>query len=235
MRHRRFVHPSPRKECFIGNFQNGFGTSTRARIRAWACLAGLASTTLPGLQGCGGGAVETHVAPVLAIPVIVTQPASSTVDAGQSETLSVSARGDALVYDWYRDGQLIVGATGPVYSIASVTDTDAGDYDVTVANGAGSVTSAAAIVTVVGTPPVITAQPLPETVPLGGNATFSVTATGAGLLYRWFAHGVAIDGASGATLTLTAVDADSAGAYQVVVSNADGSVTSAAVDLVVGP
>lgn len=75
--------------------------------------------------------------------------------------------------------------------------------------------------------PAITAQPAGLIVAPGGNATFSVTATGSPPpTYQWQRNGTAITGATAASLALTNVQASDAGDYRVVVSNAGGTVTS---------
>ncbi len=75
--------------------------------------------------------------------------------------------------------------------------------------------------------PAITDQPDNVTVSQGQPATFSVSATGtAPLSYQWRKNNVNIGGATSATLTITSAQSSDAGNYQVVVSNAAGSVTS---------
>lgn len=78
------------------------------------------------------------------------------------------------------------------------------------------------------TTPLITSQPTNTSVASGGSATFSVTATGGALAYRWQRDGEALQGAESATLTLPAVTSvDSGARLRVTVSNAAGSVDSA--------
>ena len=83
--------------------------------------------------------------------------------------------------------------------------------------------------------PTITTQPQPanQTVAVGSNVTFSVGASGNALTYQWRKNAVAIAGATQPTLQLTGVQTGDSGAYDVVVSNAGGSVTSNAVALTV--
>ncbi len=82
------------------------------------------------------------------------------------------------------------------------------------------------------TAPSITAQPQPQTARAGGSVTFSATATASpNPSYQWQRNGVALPGATGATLTLNAVTAAEAGVYRVVVSNSAGSVTSSEASL----
>jgi glucose/arabinose dehydrogenase len=75
--------------------------------------------------------------------------------------------------------------------------------------------------------PVITQHPQNRIVPVGGTATFTVSATGtAPLSYQWKKNGVNITGATSATYTITNVQLSHAGTYTVTVSNSGGSVTS---------
>lgn len=77
------------------------------------------------------------------------------------------------------------------------------------------------------TPPSITTQPQSQVVGVGSTATFSVEAFGsAPFTYQWFLDGVAITGASGATLSVLANGLAEAGLYTVSVSNSAGSATS---------
>lgn len=62
---------------------------------------------------------------------------------------------------------------------------------------------------------------------MGHRVTFTVAATGtAPLSYQWQREGSNLPGARGATYTIPVVNASHAGDYSVVVSNAEGSVTS---------
>ena len=74
-------------------------------------------------------------------PLITTQPTSSTIIIGQSITLSVTASGSALAYQWYFNGLAIPGATSSTYTIASTTLANLGAYKVSVINSFGTVTS----------------------------------------------------------------------------------------------
>jgi len=89
------------------------------------------------------------VNPAPIAPSITTQPASQTVTAGANVTFTVVASGSApLSYQWRKNGGNIPGATGNSLALNNVATADAGDYTVQVSNSAGSVTSAAATLTV---------------------------------------------------------------------------------------
>jgi len=79
-------------------------------------------------------------------PTITSQPASVTVLVGQPFTLSVTATGQGLSYQWARDGMAIPAGTASIYSVNNSTTADSGAYTVTVSNASGSVQSSPATV-----------------------------------------------------------------------------------------
>jgi hypothetical protein len=92
------------------------------------------------------------VGPAVRPPTITTQPVSQTVNAGATVTFRVVAAGTApLTYQWRRNGVNIPGATSATLTLANVTTANAGSYRVIVRNSAGSVTSTAATLSVIGT------------------------------------------------------------------------------------
>ena len=168
-------------------------------------------------------------------PSITTQPTAQTVNAGAAVTFSVVASGTpAPSYQWRKDGTAIGGATSASLALTNVQTANAGAYTVVVTNSAGSVTSNAATLTVntvvVGNPPAITVQPSSMTAALGSTVSFSVTATGA-VTQQWRKNGVAIGGATSTTLTLLNLTAADAANYDLVLTNASGTTTSAAATL----
>lgn len=177
-------------------------------------------------------------------PTVTTQPVSQSVNAGSAVTLAITASGTApFSYQWRKNGTAIVGnssATSATLALANVMPSDNGSYDCLVTNIAGSDVSQAATLVVNLVPPSVTSQPVSQMVTVGGNAVFSVTANGtAPLSYQWrkggvpLVNGSVISGADQATLTLTGVAATDTGAYDVVITNAAGTATSASASLVV--
>lgn len=81
-------------------------------------------------------------------PVIVQEPVGATIYPGGSLNLSVVATGGGLQFQWQTNGVAIPGATGPTYSVASVTPANSATYTVTITNKLGSTNSAPAVVTV---------------------------------------------------------------------------------------
>ncbi|MCX6926096.1 MAG: immunoglobulin domain-containing protein [Verrucomicrobia bacterium] len=85
-------------------------------------------------------------------------------------------------------------------------------------------------------PPVIETQPSNQTVEAGRTATFAVTASGQlPLSYQWRFYGTNLAGQTGTSLVLANVATNQAGPYEVAVTNASGSVTSAVATLTVVP
>src|SRR5204863_346835 len=134
-----------------------------------------------------------------------------------------------LQYQWRKNGTAIGGnatATTASLTLAATLLTDSGSYDCVVSNVAGSNISSAATLTVNPVAPAITTQPVAQMVGVGGNASFTVAATGTGpLSYQWRRNGALLNdvgvfaGTHTATLILTNVTDAQTGSYDVVVTN----------------
>lgn len=97
--------------------------------------------------GFGGTILQSAAAP--AVPVIATQPASVSEMAGGAASFVAQSNGSLpLSYQWYHDGTLLAGETYSSLIRVPLAASDAGNYTVTVANAAGSVSSAPAIISV---------------------------------------------------------------------------------------
>ncbi len=189
----------------------------------------------------GIGSPATSLAVILSVaaapvtPVFLTQPASQTIVSGNSVTFTSNASGTPTpTYQWKKDGTNISGATSSSYTIATVTSVDAGNYTVVATNTQGSATSNAATLTV-NYAPVITVQPVSQTVSQGTNVTFSVAANAVPPVtgYQWRFNGSNIVGATGSSYTQNSVSPGNNGNYDVVVTNSIGSTTSNAAVLTV--
>jgi gliding motility-associated-like protein len=175
-------------------------------------------------NACGNVTSTVAVLTVNTTPAITDQPDNVTVCSGANASFSVTATGGNLTYEWRRNGVAVPGGNTATLNLAAVTPAIAGNYTVYISNACGNITSGTAVLTV-NTVPVISDQPDNLTVCSGGNATFSVTASGGNLTYQWRRNGVNVGGNS-ATLNLTAVTPAMAGNYDVFISNPCGNVTS---------
>jgi len=214
--------------------------STRSyKLRSIAAQALIAPLALLLATGCGGGWSIGGLP-----PVITGQPASQTVNVGQTATFTVTATGTGpLTYQWFDNGTAINGATSSSYTTPAAASTDNGSvFTVTVTNSVGTVTSSPATLTVAASsttvpPPALSVTaPANQTVQAGQTATFSVTASGtAPFTYQWYKGGVAIPGATTSTYTTpVTTTADNGSVFTVSAADASGSsVTSGPATLTV--
>ena len=170
---------------------------------------------------------------------ITTQPASQTAYVGQSIQLSVAATGSpSLTYQWKLNGAAITGAISATYTTSVLTASNNGSsYTVVVTNPVNSVTSSAAVITVdAAIAPTITQQPASLSVLANDPVTFTVGVSGSSpFTYQWQLNGVNLLGANAATYSILQAQSTNVGSYTVIVTNAAGSVTSAAATLTIAP
>ena len=200
----------------------------------------------------GGGAIQFYQGE---IPADLTNIVA--ISAGYSHDLAL--RADGTVIAWGRNdyGQCDVPAqlsnvvaisAGWVFSLALLSDGTVvvwGTDECERAGGASRLRNVTAIsagsmwsMAIVGDGrPTITVQPWSLMEAPGDTATFRVLASGTPpLSYQWQRNGVAMSGATNATLLLSNVQTNQSGhRYSVVVANALGSVTSDEAVLTVAP
>ena len=210
---------------FNGSDILGATASDYTRFNAQGSDAGGYSVVINNMAGSVTSAVASlnvSIPPGISVP-----PQNLTVNQGQNADFNVTATGTGpLSYQWRFNGADITGATASDYTRTSAQSTDVGNYEVVVANVAGSITSAVATLNV-NLPPGISLPPQNLTVNQGQNAGFSVTATGTGpLSFQWRFNGADISGATATDFTRMNAQASDAGAYTVVVTNVAGAITS---------
>jgi BspA type Leucine rich repeat region (6 copies)/Immunoglobulin domain/Immunoglobulin I-set domain len=189
----------------------------------------------------GASAVISSPIPAELSPQVLNQPVSQSVVLGSSVSMSVTASGGGLSYQWYKGSSAINGATAPTYNISTVQNSDAGSYYVIITNNVGSITSNIAILTItsVVTAPSISIQPISQSVNVGTSVTLSVIAAGTSpFTYQWYNGSSAILGATASSYTINSPEVKDSGSYYVTVANSSGTVTSNGATLtvnVVGP
>jgi hexosaminidase len=112
---------------------------------------GLTSTCVTGNDSTGTNGSFQLTLLSSATPVITAQPTNQTVPCGGSVTVSVSAQGPSLKYQWKFGTSLIAGATNSILPLNYVSVASSGNYQVVISNSTGSVTSQAAALTVLDT------------------------------------------------------------------------------------
>ena len=125
-------------------------TATAAANYFRVTLTAMATYDTSGTYGTPVGTSGTASYSATAVaPAITSQPVGLTVTVGGSASFTVVATGTAtLGYQWSKDGAAISGATSATYAIASAQYSQAGSYTCVVTNSGGSVTSAAAVLSV---------------------------------------------------------------------------------------
>ena len=130
-------------------------------------------------------------------------------------------------YQWQFNGTNIPSATNRLLTLRNVPLSGAGNYSVTVSNLYGVFVSSNVVLNVITSPPFIIMQPIPQTVVPGTNTTLSVGAGGSlPIYYQWQFNGTNIDGATNNFLSFASVQLTNRGYYDVVLSNAYGTVVS---------
>ena len=191
------------------------------------------------------GSVTSNAAKLTVKPGITTQPASVTVTKGQTATFTVVATGTGLTYQWYyqKPGETTWNAcsnngTSATYSVVTAARHNGYSYRCKVTNGGGgSVNTSAATLTVL-VKPAITTQPSSTYAVVGETATFQVVASGEDLAYQWYymkpgesTWNKCKNNATSASYSVTVEARHNQYQYQCTVTNAAGSVTSAAATL----
>jgi YD repeat-containing protein len=154
-------------------------------------LTETATFTARAFNSCGKADSNPAVITVCGAPSISTQPQSVSIAPGGTTRLSVQAAGcDPISFQWYAGSAS--NTSNPVGTNSRFFDTPAlnanTNYWVRVIDGAsGTRDSNTATVTVCNAP-VITTQPLSQTINSGSSATLTVGASGCGpFVYQWYA------------------------------------------------
>jgi len=92
-----------------------------------------------GLGGVTGIAAGWYHTAALLGPIINTQPVAQTFTVGGGVTLSVSAIGSGLTYQWQFNNANIVGQTGATLNLTGLTAVNEGTYHVVVTSAAGGI------------------------------------------------------------------------------------------------
>ena len=118
------------------------GADNQSRVRLRFAQAGTGSWYF-GVDNVGFYSI-TQVAP----PAITVQPASTTVVAGQSGTLTSTVTGVGVGLQWYLGTAPVLNATNSSLGLSTVTAAQAGNYVLVASNAGGSATSSVAVVTI---------------------------------------------------------------------------------------
>jgi hypothetical protein len=211
-----------------GGNVSGSGTATLQIASAQSGDAGSYDVFIENTHGDATGeavVVSLGSAPTLTLELTGQ---SQTVCEGDPAMFMVAASGSPTpTFEWRRDGEVVQGQTGATLTIASAASGDAGVYTVKAVNMHGEdVGATSATLTVNSTPSI--GVPLPDAVLVdkGTALTLEIQATGA-TSYEWKLDDVVIQGETGSSLNLPAVQPANAGTYTVTAINDCGRSASA--------
>jgi hypothetical protein len=201
-------------------------------------------------QGSAVSAAATLTVVTPPAPVVTTQPQNQTVTVGTNATFSAAASGGPTVQwsvstDGGKTFNPIANATSDTLVITDTTLAESGnEYEAVFTNMEGSATSNAATLTVEMAPPkpvapVVTSQPVNQSVVAGQAASFSAAASGTPApTVQWRVSTNAgktfsnIAGATSDTLSFTTTTtAESGTLYKAVFTNSSGSAYTKTVEL----
>ena len=155
-------------------------------------------------------------------PRITQEPASLDLCPGATGSISVSATGLNLVYQWFRNGVPVSNAFNSTLTFTNYTYDSDGQYYCIVSSNIPNpnnctITAQSRTVRVSGFRiPKVKENPRSSDACVGTNVTLVADFTGTGLTYQWFRNGVAVNGAVANSLTITGVTAANAGKYYAV-------------------
>jgi hypothetical protein len=193
------------------------------------------------------GAATTAAATltVNSAPIVVTNPSSQTVNAGQSVSFTAAAKGTPTpTVQWQVSANgstwtSISGATSSIYTFTTSTLLPGNQYRALFVNSAGAATTTAATLTV-NSAPVVKTNPGSQSIVTGQTASFIAAATGTPTpTVQWQVStnkGVTytnVLGANSTTYTFTTATAQSGYLYRAVFTNSLGTATTTAATLTV--
>ncbi|MBL9137170.1 MAG: proprotein convertase P-domain-containing protein [Verrucomicrobiales bacterium] len=141
----------------------------------------------------GAEAIRRIIDPIRSLqttspPKFTHSPSPQLVAVGDALRLECNVQGASPIrLQWYRDGQLLAGATNQTLVIAAAQMTDAGEYRVAATNAIGGAQSSPAQVRVAteGTPVSFASQPGIQPIPDGGQVESVVTVPSAVEILRF--------------------------------------------------
>jgi hypothetical protein len=182
---------------------------------------------------CGNTACVSKTVTVVPLS-IDDQPDPQTVCVAGTTSVSVTATGVDLEYQWKKDGvDIPTGGTEATYWITGATLDDAGSYTCVVSDAENDETSTAAIVTVLEDP-IIDTQPVSTSACYGETVQLEVIATVTDqVTYQWKKNGVDMVGETASVLEF--VDATPAvnDIYSCFIDDACGSLSTSNVTLTI--
>lgn len=155
----------------------------------YRCVA----TNAAGSTNSNGAALDVAIDPVITVGPGGPYPRLI----GEVASLSITATGDGVGYQWSKDGSPISGATASTYVFMVTASGDAGSYACVASNAFASATSAAAVISVSITNPTVTSPPSSFTAangtrPYSVQCSATVRAEEGPVYFHWYNSGSSV-------------------------------------------
>lgn len=136
--------------------------------------------------------------------IAISTPSKTSLCSTDTETLSINLTDPSWSYQWFKDGNIITGATATSYTVDASTTGFEGDYAVEI-SGNGICTERSDAVTMTNAAEFTVTRDNPANVVVlpSQTETLSVSTTANSPTYKWFRNGVEISGQTNATLAIT--------------------------------
>jgi len=201
-------------------------------------------TTATKYVSCNGGGATYSFADIMGTTLLNLSVSASPMTICILDTTDLTATvggtlAGSATFQWSATGPGTVTFTpSSTNQTPTASFSTAGSYLITCLAASGTTSKSASLTVTVNASPAITTQPTNQSACVGGTATFSVTASGAGLTYQWYKNGVSLNPAGTASTYITPalVIGDNGATYYVIVSGTcTPSATSDTVTLTVNP
>lgn len=177
--------------------------------------------------------IDSTVVPVATVSASALQYCTGSMFVDTFRT-GVTGGGTTPAYQWYKNGTAVSGATSSTWATSALSDQDS--VWVVVHSSLACAAPDSAVSTPVhisilsGSPPTVAISATASSHCTGGIFidTFTATATGSGLTYRWYKNGVAVPGATAAVWRTSAL-ANNDSVWVVVHSSAPCATPDSAV------
>ncbi|MGD1020913.1 MAG: glycosyl hydrolase family 28 protein, partial [Verrucomicrobiia bacterium] len=202
------------------------GQGTTSITVNYSCSAVSGNVAVTPSNGSCSGTSSSQSVTVTPVGAAGSISGPTAVCAGQTSLgYSISSVSGATTYTWTVPSDAMIASGQGGTSILVTWGSTAGNVTVTPANANGCTGSGSGLSVAVNTAPSVLSGPSPQAVCDDGSATFTVSASGAGLSYQWQKNGSnisdsgTIGGSGTSTLTLTGVGTgDSGASFDCVVS-----------------
>lgn len=156
-------------------------------------------------------------------PSITSQPQSKNICPEESFTLSVTAEGEGITYQWYKDSQMITNETSNSLTINNATEDDEGEYYVIVSGDCDPSETSNMVNVTIKDEVVLNQQPDNISACEGDTVSINLDVTGDDLNYKWFRNTIDIPDQTGKSIEFKGITKDNEGSYYVEITDDCGN------------